>query len=199
MRHIGLRDVRQGGAQSRLRLLAPLRYLRVHNEEKARYDFIIPLILALGGWALYTLIEPKPPLFGEKGLLKFARDLLIMAVPFMVGALATVAMASQGPSLDSRPPGPELYLDGQALTLRQFVCYLLGYLCFLGLVILGATVGAELMHDTILAWVKGLPHLKKTIHAIGTLLLAGLLASFTVTIFWSLYFMTDVINRRARS
>ncbi len=64
------------------------------------------------------------------GVLKFARDLLIMAVPFMIGALASVAMGSPGTHMDRRPVGAELVLDGEVLSLRQFVCYLLGYLSF---------------------------------------------------------------------
>jgi hypothetical protein len=44
-----------------------------------------------------------------------------MAVPFMIGALASVAMGSPGLHLDKRPVGSDLLLDGEILTLRQFV------------------------------------------------------------------------------
>jgi hypothetical protein len=196
---VGLNDVRQvGRAPSRLRLLAPLRYLWIYNPEKSRYDYIVPLVLALATWAGYSLISPKPALFGADGLLKFARDLLVMAVPFMVGALATVAMAGPSQHLDSRPTGTELYLDGETLTLRQFVCYLLGYLSFLGLLILGAAVGAELLHATVLSWIEGSLQLRRVIHSAGSLLLFTLLSSLAITVFWSLYFLTDVVNRKVK-
>jgi len=199
-RQVGLQDVRQvGRVPSRLRLLAPLRYLWIYNPEKARYDFIVPTICAFAVWVGYSLISPKPPLFGEAGLLKFARDLLVMAVPFMVGALATVAMAGPSQHLDNRPTGTELFLEGEILTLRQFVCYLLGYLSFLGLLTLGAAVAAELLHGTVLSWIEGLPRLRPIIHAVGSLILAFLLSSLTVTVFWSLYFLTDIVNRKVKS
>src|SRR5580704_11067305 len=115
-----LKDVREGGRRSRLRLLAPLRYLGIRHTEKQRYDTFVPLVFALIGWCAYLLIRPQVPLFGDPGLLRFTRDLLIMAIPFMVGALAAVAMGAPGPQLDKRPVGSDLYLGDEALTLRQF-------------------------------------------------------------------------------
>jgi hypothetical protein len=99
---VGLRDVVERRNASSFRLLAPLRYLAIKNEEKHRYDIVIPVVVGLGGWLAYMVISPKPPLFGEFGLLRFARDLLIMVVPFMVGALAAVSMGSSRRAF--RPP-----------------------------------------------------------------------------------------------
>ena len=192
---VGLRDVSQGTPQSRARLGAPLRYLFIYHPEKRRYDFVVPGVIAVSTWAVYSLIEPKPPLFGDAGLLRFVRDLLIMGVPFMIGALAAVAMGTPGDHLDRRPAGTELYLDGRLLNLRSFVCYLLGYLSFLGLVTLGLTVFASLMHYPIIEWTTGAPIARKIIHGIGTFTLATLLSSLSVTVFWALYFLTDVVNR----
>src|ERR1700722_7618286 len=127
-RQIKLLEVQQGGKHSRLRLLAPLRYLEIRHPEKFKYDVIVPASVGLAGWAVYMLMDPRPSLFSDAGLLRFARDLLVMAVPFMVGALAAVSMGAAGPHLDHRPIGAELYLDNEPLTLRQFLCYLLGYL-----------------------------------------------------------------------
>lgn len=194
-RQVGLPDVHQGAPQSRLRLLAPIRYLLIKNEEKARYDFVVPGIVAIVGWAVYSVMDPKPALFGDDGLLRFARDLLIMAVPFMVGALAAVAMGAPGAHLDRRPNGVELFLHGELLTLRQFVCYLLGYLCFLGLITLGAVVGAALLHHTVLVWTSGMLELRALVHSAGVLVLFVLLSALCVTVFWSLYFLTDIVNR----
>jgi hypothetical protein len=72
-----------------------MRYLAIRHPEKYRYDIFVPLAVGGVAWVIYSLIEPKPPLFGDNGLIRFARDLLIMAVPFMIGALATVSMAAR--------------------------------------------------------------------------------------------------------
>ncbi|WP_424630054.1 hypothetical protein [Bradyrhizobium sp. SYSU BS000235] len=195
-RQIKLLDVQQGGKQSRLRLLAPLRYLEIRHPEKFKYDVIIPVVVGILCWAIYMVIDPRPALFGEGGLLRFARDLLVMAVPFMIGALAAVSMGAPGPNIDKRPIGAELWLDNDALTMRQFLCFLLGYLSFLGLVTLFAVVGAGLMKDAVLAWTAKLPYLRFALHAGGALTLSMLLSLLSVTVLWSLYFLTDVANRK---
>jgi hypothetical protein len=175
-------------------LLAPLRYLAISHPEKAAYDRLYPALLALAGWVFYWLVTPKPKLFGQGGLLDLTWDLLVMAVPFMVGALAAVAMGSPGGHLDRRPRGVELFLHGKSLTLRQFVCYLLGYLSFLGLVTLGGVAAADLLHDTVIAWAAPAQSARTVIMLCGTLVLSGLLSALIVTVFWSLYFLTDVVN-----
>jgi|SRR5450830_1929571 hypothetical protein len=185
-------DITHGAHGSRLRLLVPLRYLAIRHPEKTKYDIWIPTVIAAASWGLYCLIEPKPSLFGEAGLLRFARDLLIMGVPFMIGALAAVSMGAPGPHLDRRPVGVDLRLDNDVLTLRQFLCYLLGYLSFLGLVTLVAVVAASLLQDAVSLWTVNLPTMRLFVYATGTLALAMLLSFLSVTVFWSLYFLTDV-------
>lgn len=193
-----LQDVRHGPVRSRLRLLAPLRYLQIWHPEKTRYDFAYPAVLGLATWIAYMLLAPQLPLFGENGLIRYARDILIMAVPFMVGALAAVAMGMPGQHIDRRPPGAELILDHRALTLRQFVCYLLGYLCFVALITLLLTIAAPLLRDTILTATSQHTTIKNLLHAAGTCCLFLLLSTLVVTILWALYFLTDIINRPAR-
>ena len=163
-----LRDATHAGYVSRLRLLAPLRYLAIKHSEKDKYDFLYPALVGIVGWIAFSAIRPAPPLFGDDGLLRFARDLLIMAVPFMVGALAAVSMGSPGPHLDRRPIGAELYLGNDSLTLRQFLCYLLGYLSFLGMVTLILVVASGLLRGPILAWTTDAPVLRETVKAVGT-------------------------------
>jgi hypothetical protein len=190
-----LRDISHGAVGSRLRLLAPLRYLAIKHPEKTRYDFLIPTVAGLLGWFAYSAMEPKPLLFGDDGLLRFARDLLIMGVPFMIGALAAVSMGAPGPHLDRKPMGTELYLDNDSLTLRQFLCYLLGYLSFLGMATLMFVVAAGMMHEPILVWTNHAPLLRDAVKTLGTLSLSLLLSYLSVTVLWSLYFLTDVANQ----
>ena len=194
-RQLGLRDVRQGRGRSRLRLLAPLRYLRIIHPEKTTYDVILPVALAVSLWIAYLLFTPTLPIFGDSGVLRYTRDLLIMAVPFTIGALAAVAMGTPGKSLDRRPPGAELWLDGNILTLRQFVCFLLGFLSFMGLSTLIGDVAAVLLRDSVVHWCATIPVAFTLMRAVGVLALFLMLSSLTTTVFWSLYFLSDVVNR----
>jgi hypothetical protein len=196
-RQLGLSDVRQGGRVPRLRLLAPLRYLAIRYEEKDFYDFKLPTMVAVVAFGLHFLFFPKLEVFGDTGLLRYVRDVLIMGVPFMVGSLAAVAMGAPGPYLDRRSIGVELFFDGRLLTLRQFVCYLLGYLCFVAMATLGFAIAVPLVHDTIFGWVAGAPTIRLFIQAAGMAVLWLLLSVLTVTLLWSLYFLTDVVNRPA--
>src|SRR3569833_1211973 len=188
-RGVGLRDVTEGRV-SRMRLLAPLRYLSNHHPEKTTYDLIAPIGLTAVSCALYFSLRPYPPIFSDAGILKYTRDLLVMAVPFMIGALAAGAMGSPGHHLDKRPIGAELFLDGQLLTLRQFVCYLLGYLSFLSLIVLVGSIGATLLHDSVMSWIGLHPALLEPIRSAGVVVLFFLLSSLTITEHWSLYFLT---------
>jgi hypothetical protein len=194
-RQVGLTDVRQGGRPPRLKLLAPLRYLAIRNPEKDFYDIKLPIIIAVIGLVGYFFFFPKLPIFGDSGLLRFTRDFLIMALPFMVGCLAAVAMGTPGNSLDRRPIGAELFLGDRILTMRQFVCYLLGYLCFISFFTLTGAVSAHLLHDSILSWLAGKPLLKGAVRVIGMTSLSVMLSSLSITTLWALYFLTDVVNR----
>lgn len=193
---VELVDVHHGPPPSRKRLLAPLRYLEIRHPEKTHYDLIVPAIWAGLMMAGYWVIDPKPALFGDTGLLKLVRDLLIMAVPFMVGALAAVSMGAPGPHLDRRLVGSDIRLDGEVLTSRQFVCYSLGYLCFLGIVVLIAAVLAAVMRDAVLQWTLWRPNIQLVAGIAGTATLFIGLAALTVTVLWSLYFLTVVVNRK---
>jgi hypothetical protein len=190
---VGIRDVVHGRGSSRLRLLAPLRYLWIQHPEKHLYDVKLPVCVAAISWLTYLVLDPKPRLFGADGLLAIVRDVLMMAVPFMIGALATVAMAS-GPNFDHRARGANLLLEGKVLTLRQFVCYLLGYMSFLGLVTLGGVIAAQLLHAPVSVWLHGAPLMFVGVHAAGALVLSLLCSALVVTVFWALYFLTAIVT-----
>jgi hypothetical protein len=46
-----------------------------------------------------------------------------------------------------------------------------------------------------LIWTDGFPIVREFIHAAGTLSLSILLSLLTVTVLWSLYFLTDIANQ----
>lgn len=189
-----LRDVKHGPSGSRLRLLAPLRYLAIQHAEK-KYDLVAPAVLAGLACAAYWWIEPRPRLVGDAGLFATLRDILIMAVPFLIGALATVAMGTPGQHFDRRPVGAPIMLDGTNLTLRQFVCYLLGYLSFLGMTTLGFVVAAQVFYEPFCAWAGDNPSFASAIIPVVTLAVALLVSALVVTVFWALYFLTEVVSR----
>jgi hypothetical protein len=195
IRGVELRDATERRV-TRLRLLAPLRYLVIFHPEKVFYDFKLPAILTVILSIVYFAIYPRVAIFGEVGLLKYVRDLLIMGVPFMIGALATVSMASPSVQLDRRPAGSDLLLGGQVLTLRQFVCYLLGYLSFLGLTTLILAVAASLLNEPMKMLLENAPAIREAVGALGVVGLMGLLSSLTVTVLWALYFLTDIVNQK---
>lgn len=192
-----LRDVTTDRRQSRLRLLAPVRYLAIYHPEKSKYDYYYPLAFAVLGWGAHKVLFSDLPFFGDAGLLKFARDLLIMAVPFLVGALASVAMGLPGKHIDQRPMGSDLWLDDRKLTLRQFVCYLLGYLCLLGMFILGASVLAAFIEPTVKIWLGLIPTYAPFIASTLAFFYFLLVSAFCITVLWALYFLTDIVNRPA--
>lgn len=193
---IGLRDVKATRAPQRSRILAPLRYLSIEAPGKPFYDYWLPAVVAVVTGAGYFVLTSRPPLFGATGLLQLIHGFFVMAVPFLFGALAAVAMGSPGAYLDRRAPGVEILLDGEVLSLRQFVCYLLGYLCFLGLITFIA-ITASIIAEPYVDFGGVMPAvLSDGLFGLYVMGMFALIATFTITIFWALYFLTDVVNRR---
>lgn len=54
-----------------------------------------------------------------------------------------------------------------------------------------------LVHDNVSTWLALHPTFLMPVRAIGVATLAFLLSSLTITVLWSLYFLTDVVNRKA--
>jgi hypothetical protein len=194
-RQVGLKDIEETAAPRRLRLLAPLRYLIIDAPEKRFYDVTLPLLAAALCWLGYNAIEPRPAIFGDSGILVVAQSFLIMAVPFLIGALAAVAMGSPGTHLDRRAVGVGISLEGKALTLRQFVSYLLGYLCFVGLVTFLFVTALIFLQPSFANWLVDWPITREVLSQAGVATIFALFSTFTITVFWALYFLTDIVNR----
>lgn len=192
------RDIRTSGPRPRARLLAPLRYLKITAPEKRFYDRILPALVGGVLWVGFNLLNPRPSLMeAPGGLVPTIQGFLTIAVPFLIGALASVAMGLPGSHLDRRAPGVPILLDGEVLTLRQFVCYLLGYLSFLGVTLLVTTMAVQLVQPTIQRMLTEGTVAYQAIYqvGVGALMMSGSL--FVITIFWALYFLTDIVNRHA--
>ncbi|MCH4560339.1 hypothetical protein [Mesorhizobium jarvisii] len=193
-RKIGLQDVEETRNPRRLRLLAPLRYLSIQAPEKGRYDVTIPAFACVALWVGYNILDPRPSLFGAEGILITAQSFLIMAVPFLIGALASVAMGSPGAHLDRRAVGAGIYLEGRSISLRQFVCHLLGYLSFLGLVAFLVITVANFGRPTAINLLAAYPIACEVLAQAFAGAMFFLLSAFATTVFWALYFLTDVVN-----
>lgn len=195
-RKLGLRDVQATSKPRRLRLLAPLRYLAISGPEKRFYDLYLPVYCAAFMFVVFLLLHPRPLVFGPEGLISVIQSFMIMAVPFLIGALAAVAMGSPGAHLDRRAVGVGFAIDGEVLTLRQFVCYLLGYLCFVGLILFLAVTLAALVQPTLARLLSDDSALLFALQHGGLFVLMLTIASFVITIFWALYFLSDIVNRQ---
>ncbi|MGH7047887.1 MAG: hypothetical protein ACREE2_16025, partial [Stellaceae bacterium] len=55
--------------------------------------------------------------------------------------------------------------------------------------------GAEIFHNSVLTWTENAMFLRAWIRGIGMFFLVYLLSMLIVTVLWSLYFLTDVVNR----
>ncbi len=195
-RRIGLPDVHHGRAPRRSPLFAPVRYLWIRAATKAKYDFVLPGLFGSALWGVYNFAGGHLVVFGSDGFLTDIQGLLQMAVPFLIGALATVAMASSGEVIDRRLVGSPVTLDGSMLTTRQFVCYLLGYLSFLGFTLLLLIISLKAFHEPLAKALQGNAWAIFVTQQATAGAFALLLASFCLTVFWALFFLTDVVNRR---
>jgi hypothetical protein len=63
------------------------------------------------------------------------------------------------------------------------------------LMTLVAVVTAALLRDGVVTWTVNAPFIRNAVHISGTLVLSMLLSFLSVTVFWSLYFLTDVANQ----
>lgn len=130
-------------------LFTPLLYLKIRHPLKPLFDWYIPLFLSVVVVAIIFVLPKKVDIFGNSGLIFIITDLVKILVGFYIAALAAVA-TFQSPPMDAPFNGDQAILkikvkdkNGDSnLTRRQFLCYLFGYLAFMGVVIyfIGAIV-----------------------------------------------------------
>jgi len=135
-------------------LFTPINYLRINHPIKRWFDYIIPLFLTACIFLALFYLPKEPLLFGDNGLIFIITDLIKILVGFYIASLAAVA-TFQRPEMDNPLSGNPATLSvkrrGKSkvldLSRRQFLCYLFGYLAFIGMVIYFTGAASSLLAD----------------------------------------------------
>lgn len=119
-------------------LLTGFRYLLIRGDGKLFLDVGLPLGLTAAS-VLIDVYFGHVPTMSERGLVQLVNELLQVLVGFYVASLAAVASFASA-SLEQKTNN--LYLQGNLIRRRTFLCYLFGYLSVLSLAlyVLGVTV-----------------------------------------------------------
>jgi len=143
-----------------MKLFSPLNYLRIKHEEKRRYDFQLPLIVAAIVTLLYHYHSDQISLVSTNGLLLQVNGLLQVLIGFYIAALAAVStfnspsidqvMAGDPPTLVEKFRGQKLKV---VLTRRRFVCYLFGYLALVSFMLFCIGMISILIGKSFQIWV----------------------------------------------
>lgn len=173
------------------RLAAPVGYLAIRHDVKPRYDWYWPLILTAVTMGVFWLLPERPPLLGDKGVLKSICDFIVLLAAFFVAALAAVA-AFDSETLDREMQGTTPTLRGRNLTRRQFVCYLFGYLAVLSFTLFLAIVAANIvvpslhvvLSEKALWWTRAIT---------GSIFVFGFW-NMIVTTLLGIYFLVERVN-----
>jgi hypothetical protein len=67
----------------------------------------------------------------------------------------------------------------------------------MNLVVLLLSIAAALLHDPVVTWPGQHPKFTAPLRTGGVIVLSFLLSSLIIAVLWSLYFLTDVVNRKA--
>jgi hypothetical protein len=182
------------------RLLQPLDYLRIEHPAKRKYDYIVPLAIAIPVSAWFTFAPMRPSIFGHTGLLAGINGLLQILTGFYIASLAAIAtfnkrsmdlpMSGDPPRLDTIERGIHLTIE---LTRRRFLCMMFGYLAFLSLSLYLIGIWAILSVDSIKAifpfsWYSPLRNLFVLSYLV-------IFSNMIVTTLLGLYYMADRIHR----
>lgn len=172
-------------------LAAPLSYLRIKTShgEKLVIDWLIPLLLAVAGTAVWILWPATIPLRGDKGVISSVGGMMQLLVGFYVATLAAIATFPSGASLDQDANG--MTKNGAQIRRRQFLASLFGYLAFLGLVLLIFS----LFRQVPLALVSSLP--AASLFSVPVLLFVYLFVFWQMVLvtLLGLFYLTDRIHR----
>lgn len=186
------------------RLAQPLDYLRIDHPAKAKYDYLIPALLAVA-LTVWVVFAPRPvSVFGQNGLLSIAGGLLQMLTGFYIASLAAIATFTRR-SMDLVMPGvpPRLNVFERGverqlrLTRRRFLCLMFGYMAFLSLflyllgmfVVPSITAIKEIIPVAVHGYARG----------IFVAMYFFLFSNLLITTLLGLYYMADRIHRHDAS
>lgn len=173
------------------KLFKPLCYLKVKHSQKVIIDIYIPLFVAAVSMFLVSS-APKPIAFmGEQGIISLVNGLLQMLIGFFVASLAAVA-TFQREGMDEVMKGTPPTLNGEAVTRRQYLCYMFGYLAFMSIVVYFCSGIAEV---TIDIWRYLFGELFINIKGVAIFIYFTLVINILLTTFLALHFLTDRIVR----
>lgn len=186
-------------------ILMPFKYLTIHQgntifRSKAVYDWILPILLAMGSAILLTLFPGGERMFYDGGIIGSFRTLLELLIPFYIVALAAVATFDRK-GLDEEMKGfpaviktlrsTGIYAE-HILTRRQFICYLFGYLSSCSLILFVILLIMELIEkrtDKIVYIILG----SATIYLKGVAAFVFLIPiwQIIITTLLGIYFMSE--------
>ncbi|MEH0785451.1 hypothetical protein H4F26_21935 [Vibrio alginolyticus] len=148
------------------------------------------LLAALATYGLSCL--PKPiALIGDKSLVSIVNGLLQILSGFYIASMAAVA-TFQKEGMDEKLDGKAPKLNGKAVSRRQFLTYLFGYLAYMSILMYFAGGFAQLAKTNFTAWVTSSHYIFKTSIVFAYFLL---LFNILCTTVLGMHFMIDRIHR----
>lgn len=181
-------------------LLRPLDYLKVRHSSKVRYDFWLPISVAIIFTVVLILLPVQVPILGSNGLISIFTGLLQILIGFYIASLAAVATFDReimDSAMAGKPPTLKRKIDNEdeveELTRRRFLSLMFGYLSLLSffLYFLGTFINLVAPSLLTLVPIKILPYLKWGV-VFAFLFLAS---NLFITTLLGLYYMSDRIHR----
>lgn len=173
------------------KLLKPLRYIQISNNEKRWFDLWLPVISALLVTALIYIL-PKPISFlGKDSIVSLSNGILQILSGFYIASMAAVATFNRDGMDDPMAGGDCPCLDGKKLTRRGFLSYLFGYLAFTSILMYFAGGMCQLMLGSLRDMFYAYPLVKWT----GALIYLTILFNILFTTVLGMHFLIDRIHR----
>lgn len=114
------------------KLLKPLKYAQINHNEKKWFDVFLPCVFALGFILVIKQLPAPITITGKDSLVSLVNGMLQILSGFYIASLAAVA-TFQKEGMDEPMEGIPPTLNGVALTRRNFLSYLFGYLAFVSI------------------------------------------------------------------
>lgn len=173
------------------KLFKPMGYIGIKHSEKRWYDIFIPAILAvLTAIIIFTL--PKPiALIGKDSLISLVNGILQILSGFYIASMAAVA-TFQKDGMDKPMDGIPPTLNGKALTRRNFLTYLFGYLAFMSILMYFVGGFIQLSASNISFWMVDV-HFSVKFFLVTIYLFA--VSNILTTTALGMHFLIDKIHR----